>query len=392
MAAADDGDRGAAAATASRCARRHRSRAPGPRRPSRRGSATASAIRPLVARPTAVGPPRAHDRDRTRASSAAASPATYSTGGGSSIATQARRVVRVGQRHRANARTVEGRERRPRIARPRPRRPRRRPGERVGEPSSIPAEAATRAVAPRGCRAASSTRAGLAERGDQPGERHRPDARGRCRARPTRPARRSRGDPCGPSPVVDRRRRPKRSRSAPRRRPRRSTWRHAPERPTPSISRPPAWSAASTGARKRAASSRWSIADGLRAREVRDRPRDAQQPLGPAAGQPLALRQLDRRAAVDRHRGGRPPAAPGPRTRPFERRPAAPCWRRRAARDARRDRRGRLGRAAADQGRGRHPVDVTHRSIRSRSGPETRRRYRSGRPAGSGTRGRAAPS
>ena len=212
-------------------------------------------------------------------------------------AAQPRRVVVVDQRDGPHARPVERGELPVGIGRcvrdgPRDRRRERR--RAVVEPDGgghEPGRAARRAGLPQdGAR--------VAEGRDQPRERHGPDALDRVEHDPRvalaivrvsraqrRTADRSPPGPaaasrstrhrCGPRPGASRRgaRRPRVPRRASARRPHRH----------PVHRRPEAGGLVEMVGR-----------DDLRAREVGDRPRDAEQPLGPAAGQPFALREGDR--------------------------------------------------------------------------------------------------
>ena len=117
--------------------------------------------------------------------------------------------------------------------------------------------------------------------------------------------------------------------------------------------------------------------------EVGDRAGDPQQPVRAPARQALPLREHDRpghRARRPSQHARRSAAARTPR--PFGRRPLRAAWRARAAAirpaTVADDSGGRPRRATAGATRS----TATHRSIRSRSGPETRRRYRSGTPGG----------
>ena len=174
---------------------------------------------------------------------------------------------------------------------------------------------------------------------------------------------------------------PGRGARARRRRRVRAAWPVA--APTPSISRPRSSARRSAGGRNRAASSRCCAATAGALVEVRDGPGDAQQalraPTAQAARVPRARSPGVTVGAPSRADRAGAPAA-NPPVRQVGR--SAPPGASRAAAI-------RAATVADDSGsrpptsdRGRDPVDGTHRSIRSRSGPETRRRYRSGTPGG----------
>ena len=348
--------------------------------------ATASAILPLVARPTAVGrrvPTMATDLGR---SSAAADPATYSTGGGSSIAAQPRRVVGVDERHGPHARPVERARAAGRDPPPRRRRPSRSPTRATASRRRARRRRPPAAAGPRGAHGLAQDAARVAERRDQPRERHGPDALDGVEHDPRVALAIAGSVPAVASAAVPSARRRRRAppasarRGARRRRVPRRASASRPHR-HPVHRRPEAGGLVEMLDR-----------DGLRAGEVRDRARDAEQPLGPAAGQPLALRERDRPGRGDLVEAARSPAARvrGARrsaSRPSDR--AAGAGRPRCARPPARTPRARRARSAPPAGPDRpRPTGRSGRAAAPRPGAGTA----PGRPADRCTRGRRSPA
>ena len=322
--------------------------------------AIASAILPLVARPTAVGrrvPTMATDRgpvERARRSG------DVEHGRRQLDAAQPRRVVGVDQRDRPHAGPVERGELPFGIrccVRDGPRDRRRERRRAVVEPDGG-GDQPGRATRRTGL---AQDAARVAEGRDQPRERHGPDALDGVEHDPrvalavvgVRGAGADR--PVGRRQHRLRRRPVRRSTDA---RPARGRLVAAPGAGASHPEHQPAARIVirSTGARKRAASSRCVGPDDLRARQVRDRPRDAQQPLGPAAGQPLALREGDRPRRGDLVEATDRPERASPDA-PVRRLAGSTALPPPGGRDALGDLRGRLGGDGADERRRRHPID-----------------------------------
>ena len=202
--------------------------------------------------------------------------------------------------------------------------------------------------------------------------------RGRSRPRPTRPVRPPRGFPA-PAATPPPRIAPPSSAAPPPGRV--SDRRQAPSRPTPSISRPPAGPSgprAPGSAPPRRGGP--SVTASSPARSAIVRATRSSRSV-PRPDKPLALGEHDRAGASSPRRAGTPRGVREGDPRVGE-----------VARSVRLARRAAAIRAAtgADASGSSGPTraaggtrsTATHRSMRSRSGPETRRRYRSGTPGG----------
>ena len=384
---------GAAGAERRRRGRPRRSRAPGPRPRSRSSPAIASAIRPLVARPTAVGrrvPTIATDLrtvERGRRSARRTAPAAAARCGAASTGSRASASVTA----RTPARSSEascrpGSARRVRDG-PRDRRRERRravvePGGRGHEPGRATRRAGLAQDAAR-----------VAEGRDQPRERHGPDALDGVEhdprvalaivgvARRRRAAGRSpqhrRGVPSGAPPTALRL---GRRHAAPAPRPRRASagrpQRHPVDR------RPEAGGLVEVVGRRRPPSPRGPRSSARRGAAARSRGRTA--PRAPRGRSPAPRRPSSRRQIA---RSARPADAPVRRLAGAAALPPP------GGRDALGDLRGRLGRDGPDRA---PPAGPDRRPPTGRSGraadPRPGAGTAPGRRAGRCTRGRRCPS